>query len=209
MPLPISFAFLLLFFLPTHAFADDKTDEDHETTEEAPLEDADSVEHHEDSLDDSHGDEDDVSHEEKHEIHQRFFVGIKGTALASVGHDAFGMFGTGIFFDVAVFHDWLKIEVVTRFLRSSHGTVVPVELMFKKPFHPSDRVILFYGLGPGVAFHFAHEEKHIYPTIASVFGTYIWITDHVGINFESISSLVFEDSLVSENGFGIGVVFGW
>lgn len=73
------------------------------------------------------------------------------------------------------------------------NTIVPIDVLFKKSFELGS-FNPYVGVGPSVSIDIEDGEAETSAGCAFAAGTYFWLSDHVGIDFDV------EYSLVSKNG---------
>ena len=117
----------------------------------------------------------------------------------------------GVSYERTVVHEWLEIEVSVpvAVLFASDKTLVafPIDLHFKKPFHPSPRVSPYVALGPAFDVLVAPEARIYFGGSVAV-GTYVWATRRVGIDIELDYNVVAERGRpVHELLLAVGPVF--
>jgi hypothetical protein len=102
-------------------------------------------------------------------------------------------FGAGLLVERTVIEGWLEIELFAGGIATDGPTIVPIDVIFKKSFE-FGRFNPYLGLGPSISIDVedGHAEAHAGGAFA--LGTYIWITDHVGIDFD------LEYAIVAKNG---------
>ncbi|MDJ0762869.1 MAG: hypothetical protein QNJ97_07745 [Myxococcota bacterium] len=143
-----------------------------------------------------------------HDDHaHRFFAGAKGTFLASFVDGETHLFGGGgLFFEVAL--GPVELELCARVLGNGHGVILPVDLLLKLPFHLTQTIHPFVGLGPTLVPVFL-EENALHVGLATAIGSYFWISNAWALALEVNYNLVFEGHLAHEVMANVGVVFGW
>lgn len=115
----------------------------------------------------------------------------------------------GLSYERMLIHNWLELElsVPVAVLFAEQTTVaLPIDLHFKKPFHPSPIVSPYVALGPAF-------DVEVYPDARVFFGgslavgTYVWPSRRVGIDIELDYNIVAEDGRpVHELLFAVGPV---
>jgi len=102
----------------------------------------------------------------------------------------------GVSYERTVIHEWLEIEasipVAVLFDGAQRLVALPIDLHFKKPFHPSPKVSPYVALGPAFDVLVAPELKVFFGGSLAV-GTYVWPTPRVGIDIELDYNVVAED----------------
>lgn len=117
----------------------------------------------------------------------------------------------GVFFERTLVHDWLELEVTVPVgMAEVEGRTVlfvPLDIHFKKPFHPLPWLAPYVGAGPALDI-FVHEAK-VYAGGSFTAGAYIWPGhQHVGVDVElDYNVLAFEGSAAHEMLFACGPVW--
>jgi hypothetical protein len=147
-----------------------------------------------------------------HEDGNRLFVGIKGSYAAEfTDHEVHHFGGGGLLFAVLAVPGWLEIELSVRAMANSHVIGLPIDLLFKIPFHFSDVVHPFVGLGaiaiPTFDHHGDHGAVH-WGGVATV-GSYFWLNPSWAIVAELTYDLVYNHGLVHGLATNAGFAFGW
>ena len=57
-------------------------------------------------------------------------------------------FGAGIFGEISAVPNWLEIELAIKALATADGALIPIDVLFKIPFHLTNTIHPFIGLGP-------------------------------------------------------------
>ena len=116
--------------------------------------------------------------------HNLFGVRAIGVAAFEQGErDATPEGGFGLAYERTLIQRWLELEVSTNALFAEDGVVLPLDIVFKKPFHVSHRFDPFLGLGAVVAFGVGEERFGAPGAIASG-GMYVWASPRWGASFE-------------------------
>jgi len=145
------------------------------------------------------------------EYHRRFQAGLKGGYLAAhTGSHSWGYAGGGWFIEFVPSHKWLEIEISMRFMSTvGSGIYIPIDVLFKKPFHLGDVVQLYIGAGPSISLHPGGTHGAAHFGIATVFGSYFWVSKHFGFLVEMSYIPVFTSPVTHEFGPSAGFVLGW
>lgn len=154
---------------------------------------------------------------EEEEVEHRIHVGITFVGLAAIGGEGVhGNLGGGVFLEVTLIPAWLEVELNVQGLASEGGAVMPIELLFKKPFHVRPWFHPFIGLGPTFVPAFLPQETQVRlgGGGAAVAGAYFWLSRHVGIEVEANYNLLYEDraehaGITHEVGGTTGLVLGY
>jgi len=132
------------------------------------------------------------------EHHALNVTGIKIFGLSELNHpdvedvSSSKALGGGLFYERAIAHGMIDVEIGALWFRISHETVMPFELVFKKPFNISDRLTLYVGAGPAIdVIKTAHEKTRLVPTINAVSGLYAWFTPLFGVDAEMVFGHLF------------------
>ncbi len=152
--------------------------------------------------DDHHAD---GHHAESH----RAVVGIKGGYVAEFEGESVHHFGgAGPFIELVVIPHWLEVELGVRAITDGHALSFPTDLLLKLPFHLSDVVHPFVGLGPTmVASH--HEEVSVHFGGVLVAGSYFWLTPYGGPLAEASYGMVDHHGLIHEIALNVGWAMRW
>lgn len=93
----------------------------------------------------------------------------------------------GLSYERTLVHEWLEVElsVPVAVLWGPDHTLValPMDLHFKKPFHPSPRWSPYVALGPAFDLLVAPDTRIFFGASVAV-GTYVWPTRRVGVDVE-------------------------
>lgn len=149
-------------------------------------------------VDDEHSDHED------HEHHWHGAFGTKAISAVAVEEgETLTLGGVGGLVEYAFFNHQLDIELAAAWLHRSDLTEIPVDVVFKHPFHINQTVDLFVGAGPMVvaATHHhpaegeehAHDEHSVYTGGIVSFGSYLWTRGHFGFVLEADYALVTAD----------------
>ncbi|MEM7157477.1 MAG: hypothetical protein AAF799_31820 [Myxococcota bacterium] len=131
----------------------------------------------------------DVAHAE-HDVgcplHWHNLVGLKAIGVVAVEHGepshVEGQGGVGLFYERTLVRGWLELELSANVLitderRSAH---VPLDVLFKKPFHVSH--VFDPYVGAGAAFTFGVGEDDFFAVGAlGTAGSYLWLHPRVGV----------------------------
>ncbi len=164
--------------------------------------------HHDEVTDRSHGQD---KHDGEHGDGHRFFVGIKGSYIAAFGHgETHHLGGGGLFFELLVIPNWLEIELCARAMANNHLVSVPIDVLFKIPFHINETVHPFVGIGPTVVLqHSKDAETEVFFGGVLAAGSYFWFAESWAFIAELNYNLVYEHGIVNELGVNIGLAYGW
>lgn len=145
------------------------------------------------------------------EYHRKFQAGLKGSYLFTrSGSYSGGYGGGGWFIELVPSHNWLEIEISMRFMSAAGaGVYIPIDVLFKKPFHIGDVVQLYMGAGPSVSLHTSSGHTSAHFGVATVFGSYFWVSKHFGFLVEMNYIPVFTSPVTHEFGPQAGFVLGW
>jgi hypothetical protein len=142
--------------------------------------------------------------------HREFFVGAHFAALGSFkGDEKESHLGLGGFFEVSAIHNWLEIEFGLRMLSGKDGVEIPLDLVFKKPFHLNSWIHPYVGLGPTVLLTPGSSESAAHLGLATAVGSYFWLTRHTGLTAELNYNLISDGGAVHEVGGAAGFVVGY
>ncbi|MEM9691007.1 MAG: hypothetical protein AAGA56_00545 [Myxococcota bacterium] len=148
-----------------------------------------------------------------HEDHPNLIgsrVGLWGVAEREHGETVYrpGFF-VGLSYERVILHDWLEVEVsvpLATLEAEEPELIMPMDLHFKLPFHPDPSLSPYLAAGPALDL-ILRPDLEVFPGISFAVGTYWWITDRIGFDFEVDYNLVFEDELVHELLFATGPVY--
>ena len=141
----------------------------------------------------------------KHPYHPAFADGIHniwgakmiGLTVSSHGHtDQY--YGPGIFLERVLIPHNLEGEFTTAAAMNSHGTLVPVDILLKKPFNLHPRVEPFIGAGFALAIHIADGEALMYPGAIFSGGASFWLSQHFGLTLETDYSIMSHEGVTVE-----------
>jgi hypothetical protein len=138
-----------------------------------------------------------------------FVITLIGSDQGGFAHgEAHNLAGGGIGFEAAVVPNWFEIEIAARGLTGGHGVTIPIELLFKIPFHASEVVHPFVGIGPFVSLT---RDDTVEATGGGVLvgGTYLWATQHVGFVIEALYAVADDHGVVHELAGNAGLAFGF
>lgn len=93
-------------------------------------------------------------------------------------------YGPGIFLERVLIPHYLEGEVTTALSMNSHGLLIPVDFLLKKPFNLHPRLEPFIGAGLALAIHAAGGHAEVYPGAIFSGGTSIWLGRHLGLTLE-------------------------
>lgn len=145
-------------------------------------------------------------HKSPHLEHSSWIAGVRVVQFDTFETDErVSGLGPGLSLERNVINGWLEVEIALAAIRHEGAWTVPVDFIFKKPFH-------FGALCPYVGIGLAgsmktHGETEFHLGASSILGTYWWLTDVVGIDLEIEYNLIPEDGLVQEVVVAIGPAF--
>lgn len=137
-------------------------------------------------------------HRSPHEEGTAWIAGAKALVLTEFeaeGESATG-FGFGVSCERNVVHGWLEIEAVLSAAHVEETWLLPIDLLFKKPFH-FGHVQPYIGVGPAMTLNADHLDE---PAFGAAFalGAYLWFGDHAGLDVELSYSIVSEAAIIQE-----------
>lgn len=88
-----------------------------------------------------------------------------------------------LFYERSVIHNWLEIELTVGAAAGAEELAMPVDLYFKKPFHPSPRVTPYIGAGPHIDVVFRPERLFLAGACVTL-GSYIWFSKRWGMDID-------------------------
>jgi hypothetical protein len=115
--------------------------------------------------------------------------------------------GISVYYERNLIAGWLEIEPAIAAFWVEDETVVPIEVLLKKPFHANPMINPYVGLGPELALIFAPHGNRARFGLKFVGGSYFWFREGPwGLDLELGYVLLFDDQLVHElaveTGFG-------
>ncbi len=122
-------------------------------------------------------------------LHWHNVAGVKLIGVAAVPHDepndVQGQPGIGLFYERTLVRGWLELELSFNalLLTAERGAHLPVDVVFKKPFHVGHRIDPYVGVGAAATFGVG-EERFVAPGIVATAGLYVWARNRVGIMAE-------------------------
>jgi hypothetical protein len=151
----------------------------------------------------AHADE----HEHGHKTHAAGIMGVYAAGFhdEEVVHHG----GVGLFYKILAIPEWLLVEVAAKTVFGEHGTHVPLELSFRKPFHIGEHLHLAPGIGPLLIFAFHEGETETVFGIGGGLGVSYWLTSWGGVKMEIGYELHLGEELSHELVVAAGLVFGW
>lgn len=144
----------------------------------------------------SHGADHGADH---HDGHAKNLLGFKITGLTAFHHATWPemqehmVFGGGPFYERELVPNMLEVEFAVLMCRGHGLTVVPIELILKKPFHPSEHLTTYIGVGPTFDLIFKENgEQYVVPALIATAGGYLWVNSHFGLDLEVAAGHLFE-----------------
>ena len=129
-------------------------------------------------------------------------VGAKASyILALESGGGTNLAGAGAFIETQLIPHWVEAELSARVV-GGPDTRVPIDVLFKMPFHIPDGHI-FLGAGPTTILH----HGHWYFGGVATLGALYWFSPTVGLVGEVNYNLVSDHGAVSEFGFNIGAAY--
>lgn len=116
-----------------------------------------------------------------------------------------GGFGGGVMVERTVIEGWLEVELSVAAVSTDEGTAVPIDVLFKKSFELG-RFNPYVGVGPSISIDIADGEAHAAAGGAIAAGTYVWFSDHVGLDVDIDYALVSNHGVAQELAFSLGPV---
>ncbi len=95
-------------------------------------------------------------------------------------------FLAGVSYERTVIHEWLEIEVsvpLAVIFEEETILALPMDLHFKKPFHPVPQISPYLALGPAVDVEVSPQTRAFFGGSFAV-GTYVWPSTRVGLDLE-------------------------
>ncbi len=163
---------------------------------------------------DEHGSESD--HPGQHHADHPWLVGVKLGFLSilepreeALAVDYLPAALIGVFVERTLVHEWLELELSVPIgvgLPHEPALFVPIDLHFKKPFHPSPRWSPYLAIGP-ILDLLIRPELEVFGGLSFALGTYLWFSRRVGLDLELDYNIVFESAPVHELLFAVGPAF--
>lgn len=126
----------------------------------------------------------------EHKEHTANLLGAKGLALTTItparettGPTAVPHFGASLFYERELVTGWLELELNVALVSAPGGLAIPIDLLFKKPFHASRHVTPYVGLGPALEVEVL-EDTEVFGGVTAATGLYIWVSRFVGFDIE-------------------------
>ena len=150
----------------------------------------------------------DASHDDHHSG-PRYVLGVKASYLEAVTPDEIhAAGGGGLFFEFAVVPHWFEIEYGVRVLTSGHGLSFPADIIFKIPFHPTDAVQPFVGIGPTLVPAFEDGTGTVlHGGGVLAVGSYFWAWSWGGLLAEVNYNLLYDHGVAHEAGLNVGLAY--
>lgn len=145
-------------------------------------------------------------HASPHTAESSWILGAKFVQLNAFpdGGESSSGAGAGVFGESTLIHGWLELELSASIVSIKDETIVPVDVLLKKPFHFGKIFCPYFSLGPTVSFVFEEDETTPYFGVAAVVGTYLWFNDSFGLDLEIDYAVLDEGELVQEITFAGG-----
>jgi len=134
----------------------------------------------------------------EHTAHPKNLIGFKISGLTAFEHPTFLemeehlVFGGGPFYERVLVPNMLEVEFAVLMCRGNGSTVMPIEVLLKKPFHPGRHLTAYLGVGPSLDIVFHEDETMFVPAIVAAGGGYIWVNSHIGLDLEVTVGHLFE-----------------
>jgi len=100
----------------------------------------------------------------------------------------------GVSYERTLVHEWLELELtapVAVAFAEERVVALPIDLHFKKPFHPSPHVSPYLAAGPAFDVQLRPQAAVLFGASVAI-GTYVWPTRRVGIDIEVDYNVVAE-----------------
>lgn|GEM_PF-1302233 len=97
--------------------------------------------------------------------------------------------GGGLFIERTILDGWLELELSAAGVATGDGTVVPVDVLFKKSFE-FGRVNPYVAIGPTISIDVVGGEAETSAGCAFALGSYVWLSEHVGVDVDIDYALV-------------------
>lgn len=116
--------------------------------------------------------------------------------------------GISAFYERNLVPGWLEIEPAIAVFWVEEETILPVEVLLKKPFHANHVINPYAGFGPEVAFIFTPHGNRTKFGLKFVGGSYFWFKEGPwGLDLEVAYVLLFDDHTVHELALETGFAF--
>ncbi len=89
----------------------------------------------------------------------------------------------GVFAERAVVHNWLEVELTAGVGFTADKLSIPIDLHFKKPFHPTHWLAPYVGVGPLLAVVLEPRARLWWGATTTV-GAYVWLGERIGLDVE-------------------------
>ena len=148
-------------------------------------------------------------HSSPHTEESNWLLGVKGVQLNAFSDEGASTSGggVGVFIERTVMPGWFELELSPSVVWVEGGTVVPIDLLLKKPFHLDESFCPYFALGPTLSLAFKEEATEVGVGAAFVVGAYIWFGEAIGLDVEVDYALLDENGFVQELTFAAGPTF--
>jgi hypothetical protein len=136
-------------------------------------------------------------------------IGFKAGPVAQFGQGE-GKMGGGIsaYYERNLIAGWLEIEPAIAVFWVDEETIVPIEVLLKKPFHANEVINPYTGMGPELALIFTPHGNRARFGLKFVGGSYFWFGEGPwGMDLEIAYVLLFDDHTVHELALETGFAF--
>lgn len=113
--------------------------------------------------------------------------------------------GGGLIVERTLIEGWLEIELSASGVATGEGVAVPIDVLFKKSFEFGS-LNPYFGLGPSISIDVADGEAQASAGCAFAVGTYIWFSDHVGVDVDLDYAVVSNHGAAQELALSVGPV---
>ena len=114
-------------------------------------------------------------------------LGVAGTVL----HDGHHLLGAGgPFVELVLLPRWLHLEVAGLFGRAGHDNVAIFDVVLKYPYHLTEMVTLFGGLGLTVPFVGGEGRTEAHPGLTVVGGACLWLLPPFGVLAQGVFNVL-------------------
>lgn len=136
-----------------------------------------------------------------------YIVGLKSSLsmVARAANPTQADVGVGFFAETELIHHWVELEATARIFVGEGDTHVPLELIFKKPFHLFPQGHVFLGVGPAAVVVAGGKKGGTHFGGVASLGTLLWSTPTVGFITEAYYSALDDHGLSHEFGLNIGI----
>ncbi len=111
------------------------------------------------------------------------YISLFAPSHEGEGYEHLPLGYAGLFYERVFIHNWLEVELTVAMAAGAEEIGLPVDLYFKKPFHPSSRVTLYVGAGPHLDV-LVRPELLVLGGACVTAGSYIWFSERWGMDID-------------------------